>query len=166
MDLNHQTHKKGFTLVELLIFMAIYSVLIVMTTNILTSTIDIKLQSEATSSVQEDGNFILARLTHDMSQATDIVTPVLGTPSSTLQLTINGVNHTYQLNTNNLQITNSLGTDNLNSYSTRISNLNFTRLGNSGGKNAVQVSFTLTSRTTNTNGSVESKNFLTTLGLR
>jgi len=158
--------QQGFTLVELLIFMAIYSVLIVILTGIFVSIIDVKLRSEATSDVQTDANYILARLDYDFSQASAISLPaILGTPANTLRLTVNGNNYTYTLNQGNLELQTNIDTNSLNSYNTTVSDFNVLRLGNTGGKNAVKISFTLTS-TIADNNQFEVKNFSSTLGIR
>lgn len=160
-----QQSKKGFTLVELLVFMAVYSVLIVMITNIFVTTLDVQLQSESTTSVQDDGNFILSRLAYDIQRAESIVTPILGNTATSAQFIINGISNTYSLTSDNLTLTNDQGINQLNNFSTRLSNLSFTRLGNSTGKNIIQVSFTLRSRST-INGQIETNNFQTTIGTR
>lgn len=163
---NHASRKKGFTLVEMLLFLAIFTGLLVMLTSIFTASLDVQKESEATSAVQQDGSYIVSRLTYDITRATSITTPAsLGSQTNTLVLVIGGITTTYALTNSNVTLTNNVGTDQLNSYDTTISNLTFKRLGNSGGKNSIQINCTVTSRVLRNNG-YEVKNFQTTGGLR
>lgn len=158
--------QSGLTLIELLIFMSLYSVLLVIIMSVFTATIDIKLSSEATSNVQEDGNFLMSRLSYDVLRANSITLPDLGDTNSSLELNIDGESYTYELNNTNLELTNDAGTDQLNMYNTSITDLSFTRLGETSGKNTLQISFTINSRIANTSGVTETKDFQTTLGTR
>ena len=159
-------HRAGFTLVELLLYMGLLILFLLVQTQILTSVLGVRLESEANSAVQQDSRFIIARLIHDVNRAESIVTPA--TPSAqtnSLALTIDGISYTYSLSGDNLIITNNLGTNNLNSFGTKISGLAFKRLGNAGGKNTVTISFTLTSITEREFGS-ETRTIRTTSGIR
>lgn len=159
-------NRAGFTLVELLLYMVLLSVLLVLTTDILTTTIDNHLSAEASQSVSADGRFILSRLIYDVGRADNIVIPnLLGDETSSLQIVINGIDYIYDLSGDNLRLTTDLGADQLNSAETILSNLTFKRLGNPGGKNAVQIKFVLTSKTRRKSG-LEIKNFQTTVGIR
>lgn len=162
------TARSGFTLVELLIYIGIMSILFTILAQIFSSIIDVQLESEANSAVQQEGRFILSRFTYDIHRANTIVTPgALGGQSNSLQLTINGVNYTYALVSGNLQLTNALGTNNLNGPDISVSNLSFTRLGNSvaNAKNTIQISYTVTSKVVRPKGP-ETKDFQTTIGIR
>ena len=135
-------------------------------TQIFTSILGVRLESEANSAIQQDARFILARIIYDINRADNIVLPA--TPSAqtaSLVLTIDGISNSYSLSGENLIIANNLGNDNLNSFGTKISNLTFKRLGNAGGKNTVTISLTLTSVTQREAGP-ETKTIQTTGGLR
>lgn len=164
--LSEQRESKGFTFVELLLYMGLLSLLLLIQAQILTSVLGVRLESEANSAIQQDTRFILAKLIYDINRADNIVLPA--TPSAqseTLSLTIDNVLNTYSLSGENLIITNNLGSNNLNSYGTRISNLSFKRLGNAGGKNTVTISFTLVSTTQREYGP-ETRTIQATAGLR
>lgn len=141
--------KRGFTLVELLLYMGLFSIILVITLQMFASVFDAQIESQATSSVATDGRFILSRFAYDVAQAQSITSPSsLGTPSATLAIVINSSTLTYSLNNGDFLLTNSSnGTiDQLNSEATSVSELSFTRLmGGSGGKDVIQLSFTLTS---------------------
>lgn len=161
--------KLGYTLIELLIFMGIISILLVILTNLFTSIVDVKQESESTSSLEQDGNYLLTRFAYDVQRAQATNTPVsLGENGPNLDITIDGVNNLYAVNNGILTVSNNFGNIQLNSVNTSVANLNFLRLGNPGDvirEDTIRVSFTLTSRIVRSSGP-ESKNFQTTVGLR
>lgn len=165
----HSHRSLGFTIPELLVFMALLSVFLIVLTEIFVSVLSVQTESESTSAVEQDGRFILARFIHDINQASAITAPnYLGSPASnTLQITVDGINYSYSLNGVDLALTNDQGVNNLNSVDTNISNLAFTRLGNDLlGKNTLKLSFTIASKAINKTGQPEVKNFTTTVGMR
>lgn len=161
---------RGFTLIELVIYMGILTILLVFMSSIFTSILDVQLDSTSTSSVNQDGRYMLSKLLYDVKSASSsgILTPAIPTSqSATMQLTINSVNYTYSASSSgNFQVVNnSTGEANvLNSYDTSISGLNFARIGNGSSSDTIQVSFTVTSRNIERAGVIESKSFETTLG--
>ena len=166
--------QRGFTLIELVIYIGILSILLGVLSSIFTAIVDVQLESEATSSVDQDGRYLLAKLSYDVQQlnpyahSTDaVVIPANpGDTSDTMQLNINSILYTYSLDANdNLQVTDS-GAGNsyqLNSYDTSVSNVSFTRVGSGDSNDTVQVSYTINSRTKERSGQ-ETKSFQTTLG--
>ena len=161
----HKT-QTGFSLVELIIVMGLMTIFMVVLTDIVVAVGDTQTESDATSSVSEDGRFILARLSYDIQRASSITTPAsLGGTSSSLALVIGGVTQTYAVSVGNLTLTNNLGTNNLNSSETTISALSVTRRGNTGGKDTITLSYTVTSQATQASGP-EVKTYTTTVGRR
>ena len=159
-------NKKGYTLIELIIFMGMFSVLLMVFSQIFAVIIDTRLESESTSVVAQDGHYLLNRLTYDISRASAINTPSsLGSPSPTLDLTINSVNNLYSLQNGDLQLTIAGTSYQLNNADTTISNLNFLRIGNGDGRDTIQFGYTVTSNIQEANGS-ETKDYQTTVGLR
>lgn len=161
-----KTLKKGFTVVELLLYMAIMTVFLTVLTDIFTSVSGVKTESEMSSSVAQDNTFILARLMYDIQRANSIIIPsAAGLQSTSMELSIGGGSYTYALNNGNLELTSPAGSDNLNGFNTIVSGLNFARIGNGGTTDTIQISYTITSRQTGKSGS-ESKTVQTTVGLR
>lgn len=157
---------KGFTIVELLIYMGLLSIFLLVLTDIFTSILEVRTESEAVSSVEQDGRFLLARFSYDINRASSITTPLaVGDISNNLVMVIAGVSYSYNLNSGNLQITNNLGTDNLNSSESNITNLSFQKLGNTGGKETIKMQFTVNSNTQRNKG-YENRTFQTTIGRR
>src|SRR3989344_7005102 len=127
--------QKGFTLIELIIYMGLLVILLSVLTSIFMSSLDVQLESEANSAVEQDGSYILSRLTYDIHRAQSIATPAIGDPpAGSFGLVVNGVNFTYSIDAgNNLVLQEGLGPNNkLNGYDASISNLLVTRLGNTG----------------------------------
>jgi prepilin-type N-terminal cleavage/methylation domain-containing protein len=67
--------KKGFTLVEMLIYMGLLTIFLAVIGNIFFSIIDLQLESQATSSVSESGRYLLSRISYDVRRAQSITTP-------------------------------------------------------------------------------------------
>lgn len=156
----------GFTIIELILYMGILSMVLFVLTQTFVSIVDLQLESEATSSVEQDSRYILSRLAHDIKRADGVITPAtFGQSSNNLQLTINGSNIAYSLNGQVAELTDGANVDRLNSPETRVSNLNFTRLGNPGGKHTIKIEVTVESKTV-LRGDFEVKNLETTIGLR
>lgn len=159
---------RAFTLVELLVFMGLFAILIVVLTQILVSALNVQLETQATSSVQQDGRYLLARLTYDINRASLLTEPAAaGTQSDKLQLTIGGSNYRYATASGNILNLTVGGIDyQINSFGTTISGVNFKRIGTDGNKDSVQISFTITSTTIIGGAGKETKTFSTTAGMR
>lgn len=159
-------YNKGFSLVELLIYIGLLTILMTILTRMFTSITDVQLSSEATGAVEEDGRYIYTRFAYDVGRASSVVTPAsLGSQSSTLTILIDGVANTYSLSSGNLMLANGQGAQQLNSVGSTISNLTFERLGNVNGKDSIQVNYTVSSTTQQVNGQ-DTKNIQTTIALR
>jgi len=162
--------QKGFTLIELIIYMGLLVILLSVLTSIFMSSLDVQLESEANSAVEQDGSYILSRLAYDIHRAESVTIPVVlgGTSTTNFRIVVNGVNYTYSIDGNdNLVLQEGSGPiNNLNGYGTSISNLLVTWLGNAGKvEDNLNIVFTITSRTRKNTG-FETKNFQTNLALR
>lgn len=165
---NNKHNNLGYTLIEFIIYIALFSILLLVTLEMFASIFDIQVESQATSAVSEDGKYITQRFTYDMNSATGISTPnFYGTASATLTLVINGENIVYSLDSGNLIRENeTIGTsDQLNSFGSNVSDLFFRRLDGAGADN-VQINYTLTSNVIRKGVGAEVKTIQTTAGLR
>lgn len=157
---------RGFTLVELLIAMVLFSIFILVLTDIFSSVLNVKKESESTSYIDQDAQYIISRLFYDIPLASAVAVPSsLGATSSTLQVTISGATYTYSSSSGNLVLTTASGANALNSFNTALNSLSFLRLGKGSGKDTVQVQFTLISKLRQASG-YESKSYQTTIGIR
>jgi len=159
--------QRGFTLIELIIYGGMLSILLGVFVTLFGSIVDAQLDSQATSSVQQDGQYLMTKLSHDIMNASSISTPAtVGTSTQSLQISIDSASLTYSLDANNnLILTTSSGSDQLNSYATEISGLSFVRRGNVGGKNSVTFTYTVTGKTQRTSGP-ESVSYTSTASIR
>lgn len=167
-----QKLESGFTIVELLLYMGIFSILLVVLLQLFTTILSSHSESQATSSVDQDGSYILARLSYDIHNASSITSGSNCTwpTTSTCKLTLSsGVS--YQVTpAGNLTIKGAV--DPLNSAETKITLITFTTLVNPvtvldpSPKPSVQISFTLKSKTERPGGALNSQTFTTTVQTR
>lgn len=157
--------KKGFTLIELIIYMGIFSVLVFIFTDIFVSSIQTKTTGESAASVNQDANFILTKLEHDINNSTSVVSPILGQTSSTLIFVQSGEQITYRLTNGDLERVVGTEVNSLNSWGTSLTNLGFQNIGNALGKSTIKVDMTIQSDAT-TNNKAEVINLETTVGTR
>lgn len=164
--------QSGFTLIELLIYMGILSILLLILVQLFGSVIDVQIESQTTSIINQDGAFLLNRLSYDINRADDISSPnLLGIQDQSLQLSVNGSLYTYSVANGTLNLLNGStnATDALTSADNKISDFHITRLGNTidgaPGKQTVQISFTLESKSDIQKGE-QPQTFQTTVGLR
>jgi len=161
---------RGFTLIELMLFMGIFSILIVALFQLFVAVFDVQLESQSTSAVARDSRFIINKLTNDIKNTISVSKPATaGAQLSTLAISDGVTTYTYSLTNGYLTLNNStLGTtDQLNSVNTTVSSLNFLRLSDtkSQNTNTITVSFTLVSNTVKRSGAV-SEVFTFTVGTR
>lgn len=157
--------QKGFTIVEMVLYIGLLSMFLLTFTQLLGTIVEVRLESSATSSVEQDSRFLLTRLMYDVERASTIVTPAnAGNQGSSLQLTINGVDYTYSLSGANIVLTSQNTAEQLNSQETEVVSLVFRRIGN-GVKDTVRMSTTIQSATVRKSGR-ETRSLQTTVGLR
>lgn len=156
-------HKKGFTLVEMLLVMGITGILIVVLSQVFGSILTMKLRSEATSAVAQDARYLLSRLSYDVARSSSIATP---SPSE-LELTIGGVVHEYTLDNGRLMLAVGGGTPQaLTGVRTQLTSLTFTKLADLGTKQNVEVNATLASTISQPGGATSDRQLRTTLATR
>lgn len=161
-----QFSQKGFTLVELIIFTGLMSFLLAVIMGFFATIIELRLETEATSSVEQDSKFIYSRLLYDIQRASTITTPAFaGQTGSTLGITIGAETFTYALVNGKLQLTTPMGTSNLNGYNTTIDSITFEHLENNLQEKSIRVTYTIASITLR-NGTREQRTIQTTFGFR
>ena len=161
--------QKGFTLIELVLYVGILSILVGVMSTMFGQIVEVQLESEATSTVDQDGRYILSKMFYDMKSinTSDVITTPAspGSQTSTLQIRVNSINYTYSLNSGgNLILTNgSTGEVNvLNSANSSVTGLTFQRIGAGDTNDTIRVNFTVVSRVKQPSGD-ESRAFQTTL---
>ncbi|MBI4080641.1 MAG: prepilin-type N-terminal cleavage/methylation domain-containing protein [Candidatus Levybacteria bacterium] len=165
-DYLYKKAERGFTLVEMIISMGLLLILLLVFAQILSSLLDVQIESESTSYLQQDNRFIVLRLTRDIHEVSTIIIPgSVGEQSNTLQIQVDGIDYTYTVQNNNLILTDNSGSYALNSHDTTVSNLSFHRLGKINGKNSIRVQLRLTSKAQQAKGP-DIRDIQTTIGLR
>lgn len=165
--------KHGYTLIELVVYMGLLGILLVILSQFFIAALNVQLVSKADTAVEQDGAYILARVTYDLRRATTVSQPSLGQTVATLSAIIadSGVNNAYQyaLDDENLVLTIAGSPSQLNSDQSSISNFSLTRIGNSGqsatAKDTIQVGFTVQSKAITSSGA-QSLDYKTTVSLR
>lgn len=159
------TNNKGYTLVELIIYFALVSLLFIQLTSLFITVLDAKKNIHALSEVERGGQFIYARLVYDITRADSITEPAsLGATSNRIRLNIGGVEYKYEIINNVLTLTIN-GEDTPLHVKTLASDLSATRLGYVGDKQSLKLQFRLTSSIQENRGQ-ESQLYQTTVGIR
>ncbi|MEK7591948.1 MAG: hypothetical protein AAB508_00975 [Patescibacteria group bacterium] len=158
--------KNGFSIVEMILYMGFLSAFLLVLTRILSSSLEVQTESEATTAVQQDGRYILTRLAYDIENSDIITTPSgAGQTASSLVFTIVPTTYTYTLFNGNLTRRDDIDTNNLNSANTTVTNFSVTRREGVGTKPTLSILLTVESTAQKITG-VQSQTFSTTIGLR
>lgn len=145
-------------------YMGLVTILITILTSIFLTALETQLASQASSSSLTTGRFFLTRLEYDLRRASSVTSPVtLGEASPSLAIVVDGNTLIYSQDSGNLTLTIAGDTRVLNDVGTVISNLEFTRLGNAGGKATILVTLTVMG---NESHPPEIRSFETAIGLR
>ncbi len=123
--------KRGFSLVELLIYIAILSGILIVASNMFISLSKGQAQSQAKSDVDSSIRFVTELIRQDIKNASSVSTPSSGSSSSTLVLVRGGVTITYDLLSGVLRRKEGAGSAlNITSNNILVGTPSFTRLEN------------------------------------
>lgn len=157
--------RSGSTLVELLLYLGLFSIVLAIITNLFLTTLEVYQEAQAVSLIEQQGRFIVSRIQYDVVRADNILVPAgLGEMGDSLTLTIGAEQVSYQLSGTTLQWSSAGNTEALHSSDIRVDSITFERLGNVAGTPTVQM-FIHLSELSQT-GSVETRSYQTTFGLR
>ncbi len=158
--------QKGFSLVELLIYMALMSIFLMVLLDVFTTTLNIKLVSESTSAISSDSRYIFSKLSYDINNADSVILPVPGATNTSLQIETSGLTATYTLDNGNLVKTAGGVSMNLNGIDTKLDSISFKNIGNPGEKPTIQIVYTLRSKVIIQGRGTEIQTVNTTIGTR
>lgn len=155
--------QKGTSLIEVILYIALFSVIIIVAVDLLMTSGSLKTESESQSGLQIDAALITSRLNYEIRSADVVTSPAtIGQITTSLSITTGSETHVFSLTGSNLLYQKTVGvtvtTANLNSNLTNVSNLTFQALGFSGGKLVVKTNFTLTEAKATQQGNL-SKNY-------
>lgn len=89
--------KRGFTLIELIIYIGILGVVSLIIVNFFGVFGRTRAQNEARSEVEDNLRLAIEKITRDVRIASAISVPSAGSGSSSLNITVGGVSTTYQI---------------------------------------------------------------------
>lgn len=104
-----RTVSQGFSLLELLIYVAILSGLMVVVSDSFISLSRARGQAEARNEVNAAIRFAAERIRQDLKGTSAVTTPILGTPATTLQATVSGTTILYDTLAGQLRRTEGAG---------------------------------------------------------
>jgi len=127
--------KRGFTLIETIIYMGLLAGILLIITNLLINTSYFSLEETARLEVQKNGRFAIERIIRDLQSADEVSIPENNNPTENL---IAG-DVSYQLSGDILQRTDIEGTDNVTSNQVKIDSIEFRRIENPGRNPSIQI---------------------------
>jgi type II secretory pathway pseudopilin PulG len=163
----------GFTLIEVIVYLALFAIMFGGAMTVAYNVIESSGRNQTRALLQEEGDFLIAKINWTLSGAQTVVLPNPGSPSSVLTVNkFDGTSVTVNLNGQTVQLVNSIDTYQLNNSSALVQvvpspSLVFTHTSSSGdGVNPekVDAKFTLTANTPT--GAVMTQDFFTTVYLR
>jgi len=137
----------GFTIIELLIFSAIFSLMTVSFLTALVSAIQIQTKQNATSEVNQQSQLLLDTVQYYVQTASLVELPSdMATTTLKLRMSASSADPTYIYSANNLvylKQTENGTAQSLTSGKVSVSNLTFTKRANNPGHDSVNVVFTI-----------------------
>ena len=127
---NFQNNNQGFTLVELLLYVFIASIILLSLVSLIALLIQARVKNQTISVVEQQGSQIIQLISQEINNAKVIVSPVVGTNSSALQFQdINGQTEQISLVSSTLYLNKNNTNYFLNPNTVQVSNLQIKNLG-------------------------------------
>lgn len=163
--------QKGFTLVELLLYIAIVSIIVFSSASLLQFTLESRVKNQTIAEVEQEGVQVMQLITQTIRNGTAINLPTIGNSSALLSINVvTGANSPtiFDLSSGRVRIKEGSGVaTNLTSSKVTVTNLNFQNLSRTSTPNTIRISFTISY--VNTSGRSEytySKTFYGSTNLR
>lgn len=109
-------NEDGFTLIETLVYLGLFAIIMTGVISVAFATFEGNGRLQTKNLIQEEGDFLLAKINYALTGATSVSQPVSGSPDNTLIFIKAGSTLTFNLSTGNLQ----LGGINLNNSNVSI----------------------------------------------
>jgi len=141
MNLNIAKNNQGFSLMELIIYMAIFSGFMIVIADLFFAITANSAREEARAEVQQNLRFAIRQIADEIYSASDIIQPTSGNPGNTLDLTVNGPVTRFNVSSGTLQKIRELSTENITGDKVTVSAASpiFTRIENIGAKATIQI---------------------------
>jgi len=161
--------KKGFTLIEVLLYVSIGGILIFLLANLIFMTMESRVKGQVINEVDGQGIQVMQLITQTIRNADSITSPTIGASGSSLSLNVTGANPTIFLLSGNKIVISESGGANVDLTSSRIiaSNVIFYNVSRPATSGSIKIQFTLTHvNNTGRNEYNYSKTFYGTASLR
>lgn len=156
--------KRGYTLIELLVYLGIFTIIIGVISTLVIQTLNYNLQSTADSALAQTTRNLFFDFSQTIRRSTNVSSPALGFSANRLEL--NNGQVIYQLNAaQRLEKTESGETALLTPTNIRVNSLNFEHLGNPGDRSTIRLTLSLEASSAALNP-VQSQTLQTTVSLR
>jgi Tfp pilus assembly protein PilW len=144
---NTSKRQTGYTLIELLLYVAIVGLLLTSVTSFFGIVADARVKNQSIAEVNDQAVSVMDYMTQTIRNASSVTAPTTGTSGSSLTLAVptGSLNPTiFNLSGTTLQIKEGAGsTVALTSNDVQITSLTFKNLTRSGTNGVVQISFTM-----------------------
>lgn len=145
--MKRSTKQQGFTLVEVLLYLAITVLILSTITVVFTQIVETRQRARTLAEVDQQGIQIMQEITQTIRDAQAINAPTIGTSASTLNLdVIHSINDPtiYTLSGTTLEVTEGASAAvELSSNRIAVSNITFSNLSRAGTNGTVRIEFTL-----------------------
>lgn len=163
--------KKGFTLVEILLYLAVLSIIVFALSSFLFLAYTSRVRATVIAEVEQQGSQTMSIITQNIRNAVSITAPASGSTAASLTLTeYTGANSptVFDQSGDTLRITEGVAAAvNITSNRVVVSNLSFQNLSRPSTPGVVQIKFTLTHINPSNRGEyIYSKDFTSTASLR
>ncbi len=153
MKIINKNQQSGFTLVELLIYVAVAAIILLALSQFFSLALSVRVKAQSVAEVEQQGTLVLTKMTQIIRNATAITTPISGATSTSLTITVpTGVNSptVFDVASGTLRIKEGTASPiNLTDSHVAITNTTFSNFANG----SIRIQFTLsklnTSSTTN-----------------
>lgn len=136
--------KKGFTLVELLIYIAILGVVLVVITGFFWNIALGYIKESAYQELQYNGRFALTKITQEIRRAKSIIDPLQGSTSNRLVLEmLDNSQEVFELDQGNLVVVKNNNKASITTKQVVIDNLNFANMSNDNDFGIVKIDINL-----------------------
>lgn len=151
---------RGTTFIEVLLYIALLSVVIIFITDIILQTLSFMIEARNISYLDSDARFINTKIRNDIRRADTILSPqTVGQTTSSVGFVYDGANYSYSLNNGALEITDPNGTYRINSDQTTVSGFSVQNASYTTGSPTLNFSIILQSRTVSSSISQININF-------
>ena len=157
----YQANQNGFTLVELLVYFGLFSILLVVINGLFISSLEQQTQDLARSALQQESEYVLAKLKYDIYNSDEVISPAdAGNVSNSLQFVTKGVAYSYQLN--NEQLTKTMNSETWNATSSRVAVQSLQFENQSSSSDSETIGFTLVMSSDQDDGKASSTRTIST----